>query len=388
MKHRSNRLAVYGIRLVNSTRGGVLSPLMPLFIYEISHRSFTLSSISSNAGVIVTVILSPLAGVLVDRLGRRKLLIAASGVASVVTGYLISMVEDYRQYILVSLAGSAAGLAGGLALSSLIADSFDRERRGRMLGFYGLLGTAGSLLGNLMSAYAYRTLGLRGAIRAVSVAGLLPVAVALLLIEDRGERASRSKGSLNPFSHLSDSELLRVFAVNSLMRTPQLMCGALYAVYFVEELGGSMEQWALLTALTTAAAFTYVPYGYLVDRLGRLKVLYIAAAGWAVLYTGYAVSRDPATFAAFYIIPIGNAYSLAITSMLYDATDGKERGKLLGSYSSLNSLYTLVAATLGGLLADVAGPRIVFTISAVLYAASIPLLGKLAPRNAGRARYI
>ncbi|RLE87579.1 MAG: hypothetical protein DRJ67_04385, partial [Thermoprotei archaeon] len=139
MRQRSGRLAIYGMQLINSVRGGVIGPLMPLFIYQLSHGSFTLASLAGSVSTLLSAVLAPLAGALVDRVGKRKVIIVASGLTGVATSYAASLVDDYRQYIAVSLAGSAVGLAGSIALSSLLADIFRREERGKMLGLYGFL---------------------------------------------------------------------------------------------------------------------------------------------------------------------------------------------------------------------------------------------------------
>jgi len=59
MRQKSGRLAVYGMQLINSVRGGVIGPLMPLFIYQISHGSFTLTSLASSAGTLLSAVLAP-----------------------------------------------------------------------------------------------------------------------------------------------------------------------------------------------------------------------------------------------------------------------------------------------------------------------------------------
>ncbi|RLE99817.1 MAG: hypothetical protein DRJ57_01815 [Thermoprotei archaeon] len=383
MRQRSGRLAVYGMQLINSVRGGVIGPLMPLFIYQLSHGSFTLASLAGSVSTLLSAVLAPLAGALVDRVGKRKVVIVASGLTGVATSYAASLVDDYRQYIAVSLAGSAVGLAGGIALSSLLADIFRREERGKMLGLYGFLSTAGSLTGNLLSAQAYSLFGLRGSIQLVSACGVMPVLLALLLDEEGGRRTARGWGL---WTALRDRDLLRLLALNAVMRTPQAMSGSLLAVYFVKELGGGVAGWSRLAAAATAASLTYPLYGYVVDRVGRLRVVCGAAASWAVLYAGYYMSRDPATFALFYVIPVGNAYQLAITAMLYDVTDGRERGRLLGAFSSISSTYLFAATLLGGFLADSLGVRAVFAIGSITYAAAALLIPLIAAHSHSRLK--
>ncbi|RLF05902.1 MAG: hypothetical protein DRK00_03105, partial [Thermoprotei archaeon] len=180
-----------------------------------------------------------------------------------------------------------------------------------------------------------------------------------------------------------DRDLLRLLALNAVMRTPQAMTGSLLAVYFVKELGGGVAGWSRLAAIATATSLTYPLYGYVVDRVGRLKVICGSAAGWTLLYAGYYASRDPTTFALFYAMPVGNAYQLAITALLYDVTDGKERGKLLGAFSSVTSLYSFVATLAGGFLADLFGVRTIFAVGSVIYAAAVPLIPLIAAHPQG-----
>jgi len=378
-RQRDSRIGIYSLQAVNSVRGGVVGPLMPFFLYELSRRSFYLTSISTNVGAVITLLLSPVMGVVVDRVGRRKPLIAASTLVGMLTSYAASYVESYEDYILITAGGSVVGLAGGLAFSSLLADLTSNGERGRTLGLYSTIGTLGNFLGNALSSIVYQCYGVRGAIRVVALTGVVPLAIVLLMIEEPVKGAGGRGGAFSLLETFRNRDFLRLFLVQALIRTPHALVGPLYAIYFTEELGGSVESWSMLAAVTTLAGVTSLPYGYLVDRFGPARVMAACSLAWTAMFWGYALSRDPLTFSLFFVIPVGNAFSIAFTSMLYEVCDEGRRGVTLGSFDSLASLHSTLVNIAGGLLADYYGPRAVFTVAAaylLLVAPAYTLLGR------------
>jgi len=382
-KQNYSREVLVVSQLVNSTRGGILAPIMPFFIYELSNRSFFLLSLANNVSLLVTLVLSPVMGMLIDKTGRRKVFILFSTCVGILLGFLTSFVDDYIQYILINLAGAVVGVAGGLAFTSLMADVFDKKSRGKLLGLYNAVGLAGGILGNILSAYVYQVVGVRGAIRIVSLTGLVTLLLYASLKDDRRPIARSSSITLiDSLKSFKDKGILRLFALKAPLQLPGILASGVFAIYFTEVLGGTPELWALLGAVNTAVGLTSIPYGYLVDRMGRKRMLYFSAVGWTILYLGYLFSRDPLTFSIFFVIPIWPAFNIAYTSMLFDITEGENRTRLLGAMNSLNSIYTFTFSMLGGIIADLFEPRLVFLIALIPLSVSIPVIKLLAPDDA------
>ena len=375
---------VIASQVVNRVRGGILGPILPFFLYSLSNRSYFILTLMNNSSLLVSFVLSPIMGAVVDRVGRKKPIIIASTIVGLSLSFLTSYVTSYQEYILITLAGSIIGIAGGLAFSSLMADIFSRKKRGRLLGIYNSMGLVGSIAGNIISAYFYNFVGIRETIRIIALSGLVTV-VLYLFLNENGISKAKERISIRDIvkkdlvSGFKSKVVFRLFTLQALTRTPAVLTSGIMAIYFTRELGGTPEEWAILAAITTIAGLAYIPYGYLVDKIGRKKILYFSIVGWIVLYIGYGISRDPLTFSMFFIIPIGSAYSLAYTAILYDLTDGGDRGKIFGTLGSLNSVYVFIVSLIGAYIADIYSPRILFFISLAPLLASLFIVRKMIP---------
>ncbi len=110
--------------------------------------------------------------------------------------------------------------------------------------------------------------------------------------------------------------------------------------------------------LTVPALFIAVASpvaGYLVDRLGRLRLLYVGLALYAVGGVGGGlVSSLPLLLASRALLGVAVALVMTVTATLIaDYFDGEERGDLLGKQAAAMSLGGIVFIVGGGLLADV-----------------------------------
>ncbi len=110
--------------------------------------------------------------------------------------------------------------------------------------------------------------------------------------------------------------------------------------------------------LTVPALFIAVASpvaGYLVDRLGRLKLLYVGLALYAVGGVGGGlVSSLPLLLASRALLGVAVGLVMTVTATLIaDYFDGEERGDLLGKQAAAMSLGGIVFIVGGGLLADV-----------------------------------
>lgn len=114
----------------------ILSPLLPLYLVEIggSERDvgFVMSAYSIGA-----IIMRPLAGLWVDRTGRKKVLTLGMALALLVTSFY-ALAADVT---LIMLVRGFHGLAFGIvstALATIVADSLPPARLSEGIGYFGL----------------------------------------------------------------------------------------------------------------------------------------------------------------------------------------------------------------------------------------------------------
>ncbi|MGY2123803.1 MFS transporter [Nocardia gipuzkoensis] len=160
-----------------------------------------------------------------------------------------------------------------------------------------------------------------------------------------------------------------------------------YAQPLVERIGADLGvgtgELGLTTTLTQAGYLLglvlLVPLGDLVDRR-RLIVSLTSAAACGLV--GIAVSRDAVWFFAASAL-VGSASVVVQVIVAYGAalSAPRQRGRVVGTVTGGVVIGILLARTVSGLIAEVAGWRAVFAVSAALMLGSAAVLARLLPRD-------
>lgn len=153
---------------------------------------------------------------------------------------------------------------------------------------------------------------------------------------------------------------------------------------YIEELGANPAQiGAVLSLMSLAAALTYIPSGYLADRLPRKPVL---LGGWvcgvlAMLIA--ALARDWRVLTVAMIIYGASAYSIpVVNAYLATAAEGQALGRVFTTNMAFYTTGTLLAPTVGGLLAEWTSMRIVYLAAAAMFGLSLLVMLTLSPQRA------
>ena len=170
-------LLLAGVNLLNYLDRYVVSALVESLRAEFSLSDFRLGVLMTSFMVVYTLA-SPLFGALGDR-GRRPVLLAVGvgiwSCATVLSGFATGFVS-----LLLARAAVGVGEAAYATISpSLIADHFERARRGRAFALFFAAIPVGSALGYVAGGLLDRSFGWRAAFLAAGLPGLL---LALLVL--------------------------------------------------------------------------------------------------------------------------------------------------------------------------------------------------------------
>lgn len=250
-----------------------LAPALPMMMqafHDIPNAAFWVPSLLSVPGL-GAAFLSPFMGLLGDRFGRRKLMIA-SCVAFAVAGALPLILHDFTA-IYISRVIVGVGQTGVLVLSTaLIGDCFTGMRRDRWMSVQTMVATFAALillpLGGVLGAWQ----GWRGPFW-IFLAGL-PLAVAMWKFCREPTRSTSGAASLAPWSSLPWRWLLGVCVISVfasiLFYALQLQLGLALAAVGVADAGR--------IGLLSALAATGVPVGaFLFWKLNKM------AFGWLLI---------------------------------------------------------------------------------------------------------
>lgn len=151
-KHSVRTLVALGFGyLIDQGEGEAMGVLSPV-IQSLWGISFGMIGLMETLRNITQTVSAPVWGYLADRYSRKQVLIFGTGVWGIWT-VLVGLSQNFTM-MMVLRAISALGLGCLMpATFSLLGDHFAQEKRGRALGFIGLIGLMGTVLGVLAMGF-------------------------------------------------------------------------------------------------------------------------------------------------------------------------------------------------------------------------------------------
>ena len=326
----------------------------PLLAYELSGSAFAVGAAFALGGV--PLLTTPLIGVLVDRLGRKQVVVAGAvlhGGAAAMQGFADSYLV-FMGLAFISGSGSAAWLTGS---TTLLADFTRVANRGRGIALryvtVGLGLIAGPAVGGAVAA-AFDV----SAVLAFGAATRVPIVVLVwfLIRETRpapssapeaGEFPRRLRPDVSLFMTRSFLVLTAVMLVLGLTATGHFEHQAL----FLDDAGLDPTQIGLaLSIIGFVGLLIAMPVGSLVDSWGRRLVLAtgLVILGAAALLTPWLDGRL-VLLALLGVFAVGKLMTgIALETHAMDLAPRERRGYFLGTWLLVKDLIEGAAALLVG----------------------------------------
>ncbi|MFF8266842.1 MFS transporter [Streptomyces sp. NPDC016562] len=371
--------------LVDSVGDGIYVPLTLLFLHSLTGLSLTSVGAGLTAAGLCALAFMPVTGVLIDRLGGRRVFIGALALRA--AGFAAyPFADSYPAFLAVALVVAVGMWASSPSQQALIGDIAEGTERDRLLAWNRSLRNAGMGLGSLAAGGMLAFSGSTGFI-AVSAALASVFAVAAALV---GRVPARRRSAIGPEGGgdgfrtvLADRPYLLLTAANFLIAfgytaqamalpvfltrdvgIPEVLAGAVFAVNtaLVAALGVPVARLTLRGRRTRGAALGAVVFAFSFAAFAVLPGLtggstaFLAVLAVAVLYT------------AGELVHSGPAQSLSV-----QAAPDHLRGRYLSVYQLSWSLCRTVAPLLLGFLLE-AGPWQLWTVLAVLVLAGACVL--------------
>jgi FSR family fosmidomycin resistance protein-like MFS transporter len=352
---------------VHDTYTAFLPPLLPAFIANLSLST-------TEAGLLTVFIqapslLQPFIGHLADRLSLRYFVILAPAVTAV----MMSLLGVAPGYALLALLLTVAGVSSASlhAVAPVMAGRLSGQSLGRGMGFWMVGGELGRTLGPIVIVSAIQLLTLKGT-PWLMIAGLLASAVLYVRLRDVPGRppnvgqglpwrqALRSMGPLLV-------PLVGIIVVRSFMITALTT----YLPTFLSKEGADL--WfagVSLSVLEAAGVAGALLGGSVSDRLGRRRVLLISLLTTTLFMFVFLELNGWARFPALLILGLTALSITPVIMAVVQESFPDNRALANGIYMALNFTIRSGAVVVVGMLGDLFGMRLAFTVSAI-----IPLLG-------------
>jgi MFS family permease len=309
-------------------------------------------------------------GALADDPDRRRAVAVGGYTATAVLSGLIGTATAVWQ---VGVLRAGAWAARGLrvpARNALLADVVPAGAYGRAYGFERAMDNLGAIGGPLLALGLVTAVGVRGAILASIVPGLLAALAVVYAVRHVRRPAVRQRepirlrvrpvlaaGLGRLLAALAAFEVGNVAATLLILRAGELLTP-----------GHGQQAAAVLalgcyTAYNLAATLASVPAGRAADRRGSLGVLAAGVALFLVAYAGLALTGASLAVLAGCFVAAGVGIGCVETAehaAVATATPARLRGSAFGLLAAIQSVGNLAASGIAGLLWTWASPRVAF----------------------------
>jgi MFS transporter, DHA3 family, macrolide efflux protein len=364
--------------------------------YEIALGFWILAATGSTAlmgtlmaaSTIPRVLVSPFAGVWVDRTDRRRLLVLMDvlrGLAVVAVG--VAALAGIAKVWMVFAAGVVIGLGAAFfnpAMGSALPDIVEREQIVRANSFFSMLHTGSGILGNSVGGFLYAALGAplmflaNGISYLVSSLSLLFVKVPKIArpvargsfwsdLREGVRYAWGIRGLRQLFVMAGFVNFLAVTAIVLILplfqRSTSLGSGS-YGIAMALMSGGMLAGFALTAALQ-------------VKPSARLPLLAVGVVATAICWALFPLWQWLPLMLA--LIAVGGAANAVVNVMigavLQLTVPQHMRGKVMGFLNTISQGLTPIAMALGGVLGEFLPLKwVIFTCFALMLLVSLPLL--------------
>lgn len=370
--------AVFAVTFCGLIGVGSVLPVLPRYIHGPLDSGDVAVGVVIGAYAVTGLLLRPVAGRLADTRGRKQtVLIGAALVA--LSGLLYLPSVGLAGLIVARLLLGAGEGAVYTAGSAWIVDLAPEERRGQVLGLYGLAVWGGLSIGPLLGELL---LDLGGYTAVWIFAAVMPILGALV--------ALFARDPFVPLKHAEPHPLIAPEAVGPGFAIALASMGyAAIATFIVLHLEarGIGHGATVFAAFAAMLVLTRLVLGHLPDRVGPAPVAIVATLGEAVGLALIAVAHSlPVAIAGG--LAMGAAFSLLNPALMLIAlgrVSQQARGAAMGTYTAFFDAGVGVGAPLAGLVAALAGYEAAFFFAAaVCVSAALMVLVRLRPSEARR----
>jgi MFS family permease len=372
---------VFAVTFCGLVGVGSVLPVLPRYIHGPLDSGDVAVGVVIGAYAITGLLLRPVAGRFADTRGRKPTVLVGALLVAL-SGFLYLPSLGIAGLIVARLILGAGEGAVYTAGSAWIVDLAPEERRGRVLGLYGLAVwgglSVGPLLGEvLLDAGGYDLVWI--------VAGALPVLGALI--------ALAARDPFVPLAHAEPHPLIAPEAVGPGFAVGLASFGYAAVATFIVlhlEARGVGHGATVFAAFAAMIVLTRLVFGDLPDRMGAAPVAIAATIGEALglLLIAFAHSLPVALVGG---VAMGAAFALLNPSLMLIAlgrVSQQARGAAMGTYTAFFDAGVGLGAPIAGLVAALTNYEGAFIFAALVCLASALLIlarlrpGRIAPPGA------
>ena len=338
--------------------------VLPFFIVKDLGGTAGILGIIEGVAEAVNYLFRVFAGVVTDKIRRRKPLVLLGYALSSIAKPLFAVSASWSQAFIVRITDRAGKGIRTSPRDALISDSVSSARSGRAFGLHRSLDQLGAVMGPILAFAVIPFIGIRGVFLLSFVPAAMALTILLFFVRDSAESAGRSSVFQNAREVLNRRFIL-------LLLTLGVFAAGAYNFSFIllkaGDLGLSESQIPLVYAVVNVGAVVLgVPAGILADRIGKVPVLGLSYMIFIVTSLGGLLLAGNPLYAFLIGFLFGSYLAISETvqrAIIPDFAKPQLKGTAYAIYYSVIGLGSLVANVVFGGLWSGIGPTAAFQYS-------------------------
>ncbi len=366
-------------QLLSMTAWSFFFPFIPLYLQTLGVRGDDAAAqwagVIAAAAALSMAIFQPIWGSQADRVGRKPMLLRAMlglGVVTLLMGFAAS---PEQLLVLRFIQGAVSGTNS--ASNALVASCTPRHRLGFALGLNQVAMFVGSSVGPLGGGLIANAFGYRASFYVAAVFILLGTAIVAVVIQEDFKRPALQVAGASfrkeIRSLLGSTTVSMAIVVIFLIQFGATIVTPILSLFIVQ-LNGSenaaVVAGVVLASTGGASAVSALVLGRMSDRTGHVRVLTICLLGAALCYFPQAAVGQVWQLMLLQVLVglfLGGLMPTA-NVLLASAVAPSQRGVAFGLTAAATSVASAAAPLSGAAIATLAGMRVVFVATGLLYA--------------------
>ncbi|WP_256238539.1 MFS transporter [Bacillus sp. EB600] len=360
------------VSLLTDLSSQMIVPVLPLYLTTVLHVQVGTVGIIEGIAESTASVLKFFSGWISDQFGKRKLLMVVGyGLSNLIKPFF-ALSSSWGQVLFIRFADRFGKGIRTSPRDAILADTTNKEERGKAFGFRRSMDTLGAALGPLVT-YLILTYW-NGSYQAVfwlsAIPGLLATLLLIIFLKDKRNPA-KTQSNVRSLPKISFKGLGSRFVWFTLITTLFTIGNFSDAFLILRAKDvGMAAQYIPLTyfAYNIVTSIFSTPFGMISDRIGRRPVLITGYVMFALIYLGFGlVHTVPGIWILFIFYGLYYATTEGIQkSYVADMVPEGQRGMAMGTFNALTGVAALPASVLAGVLWQSFGAFTAFGVSSLL----------------------